>query len=296
MKTNLLKIGGTLLSVALLTSCGQRNAPSEGGLFADNIVGGVGMNETAQKEAGVVGLVIITDEGTGTCTGSLIANRLVLTAAHCLEGSVRKVFAVFTSDFSKATAANVRAGVSGQAHEGFAPSLNAAWNDIALVKLAADAPADFKKVRLATTATDAALKAGTKVTQMGFGRGEDRNVAADTSGVLRSINNIPLLKKSRDGKELHFTEAGRGSCNGDSGGPALLRDRSGLITQVGVNSRGTLQNSCLGVGIYTNVAAHAEWIRTTAAKLNTPPARAPAQSSGESLPAKPNSDLPSDLI
>jgi secreted trypsin-like serine protease len=281
----------------LLASCGQKNTDAGAeGLIAGNIVGGAKLSAAAQKEAGVVGIVIVTDDGMGICTGSLIDKRIVLTAAHCLnesEGAIRKMYAVFSPDMSKATRENVRAVVTGVANESFSPSESASWNDVALIKLSEDAPADFKLARLPSSRTDAALKAGAKATQMGFGKAEaTRNPTKDTSGVLRTVG-VSLLEKSADGKELHFDEAKRGSCNGDSGGPAFIREADGKLTQVGLDSRGNLPDSCLGVGIYTNVSVHLDWIRSHAAQLladnssNAPAPSAPVSPATPALPVNP---------
>ena len=296
-----------VLTLSLLSSCGQKYSPSEiDGLLAGNIVGGLNMSAAAQKEAGVVGLVIVTDQGTGLCSGSLISKRIVLTAAHCIdpsEGTIKQMYAVFTTDVSKANKDNVRGAVTGVQNEAFAPSNDnsgRSWNDVALILLSADAPADFKLARLPTAAT---LKAGAKVTQMGYGRSEaSRNATADTSGTLRIVDGIALIKKSADGKELMLNEATKGSCNGDSGGPAFVKDTDGKLTQVGLDSRGNSQTSCIGVGIYTNVASHLDWIKSHSASLlanaspaapaapvaqnPAPPATAPH---GASTPATPGS-------
>jgi len=299
MKTlSLLKIGGLALSVSLLASCGQKNTQAGAeGLFAGDIVGGAKSSAAAQKEAGVVGIVMVTDDGMGICTGSLIDKRIVLTAAHCLdesEGAIRKMYVVFAPDLSKATRDNVRAAVTGVANEAFRPSQDKSvtWNDVALIKLSDDAPADFKMARLPSSSTDAALKPGVKVMQIGFGKAEaSRNPTKDTSGILRSVSGIPLVDKSADGRELHFNEATKGSCNGDSGGPAFIRDADGKLTQVGLDSRGNLTDSCLGVGIYTNVAVQLDWIKSHSAKLlaeSTPAVPAtPAAPVAPAAPANP---------
>ena len=77
--------------------------------------------------------------------------------------------------------------------------------------------------------------------------------------MLKQVSGIEVLKLVADGKEMHLKEDGKGSCNGDSGGPAYVKI-SGKLTQVGINSRGTDPASCIGVGVFTNVAAHLAWI------------------------------------
>lgn len=52
---------------------------------------------------------------------------------------------------------------------------------------------------------------------------------------------------------------GRGSvCNGDSGGPALWRFPDGKVRLIGVASLG--EQGCQGVGIYVNVSRHVDWL------------------------------------
>jgi secreted trypsin-like serine protease len=276
-KINLRSVKLTVLAASLsaLASCAkstnaQNSAQPE--TLAGNIVGGVASVDSFQKENGLVALVITSDDGQGICSGTLISKKIVLTAAHCIVASrstIRQIAVVFTQDVSKAKKEQVRFAVSGRPHELFASSAGGigAWNDIALLKLNADAPADMKFTKLASF-LNAPLAAKTMLVQAGFGSSvDDRNSKIDTTGVLRQVGGIEVLALSRNAKEIQIKENGKGSCNGDSGGPAFTQASDGKLTQVGINSRGTDRNSCLGVGIFTNVASHLGWIKTTSDAL-----------------------------
>lgn len=272
--------GIALLSLAMLASCAPNNQNASDAL-AGNIVGGRNMTLKDQKKNGVVGIVISTADGMGICTGSLIAKNIVLTAAHCLDESespIKNIFVVFAESIESAKPEQIRVASTGIANENFAPSApdsGKSWNDVALLKLSEDAPSDFSLARLPPA--NLKLNVGQQLTQLGYGRAEaDRSSTTDSSGVLRTVSGIGILAISPDGRELQLNEEKKGSCNGDSGGPALLKTKSGNVV-VGVDSRGTSQTSCIGVGIYTNVVAQLPWIKENMLKLQqAQPAAAPA--------------------
>lgn len=272
------KCGIALLGLALLASCAPNNQTADG--LATNIVGGKAVKANDQKKSGIVGIVIKTADGMGICTGSLIARNIVLTAAHCLDESespIQNIFVVFAESIDKAKPEQIRVASTGVANENFAPSApdsGKSWNDVALLKLAEDAPADFKLALLPDE--NLKLSVGQQLIQQGYGRAEaDRSAKTDSSGVLRTVSGIGILAISADGLELQMNEAKKGSCNGDSGGPALLKTSRGQVV-VGVDSRGTSQTSCIGVGIYTSVVGQLAWIKTNVQKLQALPAAAPA--------------------
>lgn len=285
MKSSWLKLSVTVVSMALLASCAQKKDSANGSEMANNIVGGKASTAKFQKDNGVVGLMIVaTDGGSGICTGSLIDKRIVLTAAHCINAEigspVSRIYVIFANNMNeldKLTPEQVRAASTGAEHEDFLASVISetnVWKDIALLKLSSDAPADFKLARL--PAANSQLRPGLKVIQAGFGRTEAlKSARSDSSGVLRQVDGIKLLSLSADGSELTFEEKDKGSCNGDSGGPAFAKSRGQLVV-VGVNSRGTSRTSCIEQGIYTNVVYHLAWIAENKAKLLAQADPAPA--------------------
>ncbi len=273
MKTiNNIKVIALAASIALASGCAKDNGPkseADSELRAGNIVGGTVADASFQKANGVVGLIMLSEGGQGLCTGTLISKRIVLTAAHCLADSeLTGVAVVFAPNVSSPTEDQIRFGVKIAVHQAYGLaglSLSGSHNDIALLKLDSDAPADFQPARLPASDN---LKAKTMLTQAGFGKTQAlRNTPGDTSGTLKKVDGIQLIAKSKDGKELLMNEDGKGSCNGDSGGPAYAKAADGKLTQVGLNSRGTDGKTCIGVGIYTNVAAHLAWIRAQSVAL-----------------------------
>lgn len=271
---------------------------------SSNIIGGSLVDLNYQKQNGIVELSIsIKDaatgmQGTATCTGSLIAKNIVLTAAHCLaDPGITSIAVVFTNDENKATQADVRFATDGAIHPDFLKGVDpkagpaaSVWNDIALVKLSEDAPADFKLTRLPNSLTEINLIANSKVTLAGFGitnavvrrivrdkRGVQKIVTVPSvgSGILRKVDGILVKQVTADKKEILLDQTSqRGACHGDSGGPAFITAKDGTQIQVGLTSRGTEKlGNCTESAIYTGVAAHLGWIAEASLKLNTAQAK-----------------------
>lgn len=286
-----------LTAAALLSSCAPKSqsAPpsylNSNEVENSNILGGLLADSNFQKSNGIVQLKIFSLMGEATCTGSLIARDVVLTAAHCIaDEALRGVAVLFAlNDGQQLTEDQIIYASGAAIHPDFAPTddKSKVWNDIAVLKLEKAAPTDFQLAKLPDLETIKQLTQGSKLTLAGFGitnavirkvvigkNGKQQvvDLPGRGSGTLRKVSNIAVTNLTSDQKEISFDQKNlRGACHGDSGGPALLKLQDGSFIQVGVTSRGTNQlGNCNEGAIYTGVFGQLEWLKLAVEQLNTP--------------------------
>jgi len=170
----------------------------------------------------------------GTCTGTLIAGDLVLTAAHCVDSAGSLGFEVTDPDDGTTTLRRfgVRAAL---AHPGYAPSDAEAQgvtpDDIGLLVLDEEVPADLAEPLGLHRGALGEDVVGTSVQAWGYGQ-----TRTEGSGTKRSaelwvgalFDGAYLLVPDDPRAEGGGTvTADRGLCPGDSGGPDLLDDGGG---------------------------------------------------------------------
>lgn len=230
-----------------------------------------------------------TQLGAHFCGGSVVADRWVLTAAHCIEDLVPtdpSPIAVYLGSTSLEEGGRVVDVETIYAHPDYR---GVGAHDIALLELRT--PIDVAAVRLATGEEAGKLeREGRDAVVTGWGnapgeremsgtvggKGGESSVVTmevfDTSPLLLGAE-VPLVDTARcdeDGDDTvlcaGYREAMVDACAGDSGGPLHVRDRDGSYVQVGIVSGGTL---CVEEGerfsTYTRVSAYADWIEATLA-------------------------------
>jgi len=216
----------------------------------------------------------------GTCSGTLIAPDVVVTAGHCAEINPTRV-KLDTIDM------NGTGGITATVQSITAyPSWETTY-DVSVIKLATPITAvPPRKVAAACTFTQG-WSTGTSVHLVGYGA-IDIQAQGDNSKLYEV--SVPLTDPtcasgngcqtavSPDG-EFTAGGAGRDSCNGDSGGPVYLDTPRGTLL-VGAVSRATdsATNPCGDGGIYVRIDKVTQWIETTTGRtltkdecLTTPP-------------------------
>ncbi len=299
IKKSSLKLMGLVLVTALVTNCAPKNNQDYAHSNyetqdSSGIIGGSLATTQFQKENGIVQLKLIARGGRATCTGTLVARNVVMTAAHCVVmPGLQDVAVIFALSDKTATEENIILATSLAVHSGYiglkgaTETVNDAdiWNDIALIKLAKDAPADFKPAQLPALRSKVSLLKGHRLILSGYGitnamvRREVKQPNGSThvvelpsqgTGTLRKVDQIVVTNVTADQKEITLDQRKlRGACHGDSGGPAFIKLKNGTLLQVGVTSRGTEKlGNCNQGAIYTGIIGQIQWIHEKVAQLS----------------------------
>ena len=214
-----------------------------------------------------VGRSIVTIVGSrgNFCTGALIAQRLVLTAAHCVQPGATYKIVEYGAD-RQPQLQDVKNVAIHPAFNMQAMTAHRATADVALLQL--EAPLKEKNVS-ALGSPQVPIVTGSHFTIAGIGvtvRGQGNTggtvriaglVATGRPGSLQIRLVDPVGQGARDGL---------GACTGDSGGP-VFEDRQGGPVIVGVVSWSTGPNNAAGCGGLTGVTPltlYRDWIVQTA--------------------------------
>jgi len=204
------------------------------------------------------------------CGGTLIDNRHVLTAAHCIDSSRFRVIAGLHQRTNINGPLSQNLGVSRVfVHEQYNTRTEA--NDIALVRLAQ--PVQFNAYVTAICLPGPDPQELERVTVAGWG------VLSEDGDSARSLRQVTINVMNNQAERVYKNEfdvgrqigagipniGGKDSCQGDSGGP-LMYNANNQWYLTGVVSFGDGCGSAKYPGVYTRTSAYLNWIRN---KINT---------------------------
>lgn len=200
------------------------------------------------------------------CTASALSSRVILTAGHCYIPDRKAAISLIQGDGSELLIPVQKAFL----HPDFNDENDG--DDIALMLLETDLPENIEILKLPSANEDLGLKF---ITAAGFGKNDGRMLSGGGWGTLRTTE-LVIFKYSQNEKMFSVLQhEGRGACDGDSGGPAIITlGQKNFV--VGVFEKTTAPKSdnpdrdtCNYLGYYVNVQFHVPWIQKTLEEITS---------------------------
>lgn len=210
-----------------------------------------------------------------SCTGTVVAPRVVLTAAHCLieGGSIRPAneLAVATgvADIRAAAPGNVFAVAQVVVNPGFDwEELHA---DAGLLILSR--PTAAPPIRMAGSGDLGLMAAGTPIAIAGWGKtgGQSESISPLLLAAETVVQRPAYCRHEVGAYYLFFSAQvqfcavdppsySTATCHGDSGGPAMALDGSGALVEIGITSLGDPECSTYAPNVFTRVDRVSAWV------------------------------------
>lgn len=262
-------VGVGIAIVVTLSACGPqltyRHVPSMESRSDAPIIGGI---EVKPTETPALTTVIIYDPtARALCTGTLVGNNLVITAAHCLRNYPQNLQVVFATNLNKATQEMARPVVGAIAHPLWPTGRLKPKDtgDIALIKFHGTTPNGYRSATFLPNTS--ALRNGAPVVLSGYGISD---AAKKTGfGILRQVATTIVNPQFSSSEVQVEQRQGRGACHGDSGGPAFIVS-NGVYYLWGIMSQGVQEQNaqCNAFSVFTNLTIYYKWLQEAAKALS----------------------------
>lgn len=264
-----------LMPFMFLLGCSSQS-PSQVTLLNDQtgIIGGSEAIAGDEVTLSTAALVTVEDGKVHTtCTGTLIAKDLILTAAHCVTYP-RQIYVWFGASLPKAEDLPNLISVSGKSiHPEFkyvqkgsfiTGYYTTAVNDMALLRLESEAPeGTVTRPILDETST---IYGGDRLLLAGYGIVEDDYMFGRQTGlnwvyveVQKVVENMIVTDQTNS----------EGACAGDSGGPAYILTSKGLTVVGATRGPHAGAKNCSTFGEYTSVEKLKSFILESVSSLGS---------------------------
>lgn len=236
-----------LLTAALAPAAAQANAPAQASIVGGKIAKIADFPSLAFIQAGT------KHSGGFQCTGTVIAPRVVLTAAHCVEDldagglTPASEYVVATGFLNphQAKHSDLLRVAATHVFPGFDPGIVRGDAGILILSTPASAPA----IPLATAADSALYQGGAGVLAAGWGvrRGNATAEPRRLRTASTQIQAAPFCRHKTRSFDPNYSTAAQmctldapkhkvGACFGDSGGPAIATRPDGSQVEIGIAS------------------------------------------------------------
>lgn len=257
------------LALLTLAACGPEISKKDIDIVASQIFGGEKIDK--DDRLGRVTVNISNKKTRSICTGTIISEQLILTAAHCVEKASAQDLEVLFGKSIYSLFSKRREVTKFIIHESYVHT-NVIANDLAIIKIAENIPDGFEKLDV-TRAIDYGFTPVSEVQVAGYGLSKVDDYKSGSGSLRKTTVKIESYSPTSPLLVLNQSEE-RGICQGDSGGGAFIESEGELI-QLGVtsfvytkiNRDGSTQADCRNKSFFTSVAFYNEWITRTMSEI-----------------------------